>query len=329
MVMHQTIVADRGASSYEQPRLYAATTRIEWPTVAVACAAYAGYIALTWFFRALPLWIAAPLCAICLTWFGSFQHETIHGHPTPWRLVNRALASVPLSLWIPYRLYRATHLKHHRHGGRHLTDAIEDPESFYMSSGALSRCGYVRRALYGANCTLVGRLTLGPALSVCRFWHSEIREFIAGDRRRATVWAGHVTVAALVVLWVTQVCHIPFAQYLVLIIYPSISLTHLRSFAEHRADPNPALRTQAVECSRFLALLFLNNNLHIAHHAYPKLPWYQLPNVWRQMRGRAVNSGLVFTQGYRRVGKSYLFKPVMSVEQPAKMCESTTRLLCK
>jgi fatty acid desaturase len=328
--MQQSLVADRGARSYEQPRRFTATTRrIEWPTVAVACAVYAGYIALTWFFHALPLWIAAPLCAICLTWFGSLQHETIHGHPTPWRRVNRALASVPLSLWLPYRLYRATHLKHHRHGGRHLTDAIEDPESFYMSSGVLSQYGNLRRALYAANCTLVGRLTLGPALSVFRFWHCEMLKVMAGDRRLATVWAGHVTAVALVVLWVTCVCHIPFTYYLILIIYPSMSLTHLRSFAEHRADPNPALRTQAVECNRFLALLFLNNNLHIAHHAYPKLPWYQLPKVWRQMRRHAVESGLVFTQGYRRVCKTYLFRPAINVEHPSQTCESAARLLCE
>ncbi len=292
------------------------TPWIELPTAAVAFAVYSGYLGLTWFFRDMPLWVGAPLCAMCLTWFGSLQHETIHGHPTPWRRVNRAIASLPLSLWLPYRLYRATHLQHHRHGGRNLTDVDEDPESFYMPYGALSAYGHFGRALYQANCTLPGRLILGPAIAVFRFWNCELRKFAEGHTRRGSVWARHIIAAGLVSLWITRVCHIPITVYLFLIIYPSISLTLLRSFAEHRAHPNPALRTVTVECNAFWALLFLNNNLHIAHHAYPKVPWYELPSMWRQMRGRALADDLVLQGGYLELSTRYLCRAVISVEHP-------------
>ena len=49
---------------------------------------------------------------------------------------------------------------------------------------------------------------------------------------------------------------------------PYESLTQLRSFVEHRAHTVPGLRTVVVETNLFWALLFLNNNLHIAHHAW-------------------------------------------------------------
>jgi len=114
---------------------------------------------------------------------------------------------------------------------------------------------------------------------------------------------------------------VPLMVYVGLMVYPSISLTQLRSFAEHRAHDVPALRTAVVETNRFWALIFLNNNLHIAHHARPNLPWYELPREWRQIcdstdGARATASGLVFTGGYSQVARRYLFRPVITAEHP-------------
>ena len=81
--------------------------------------------------------------------------------------------------------------------------------------------------------------------------------------------------------WVVGVCHIPVTTYILLMAYPSISLSQLRSFAEHRSHADPKLRTNVVETGRFFSLLFLNNNLHIAHHAKPGMAWYRLPDAWR------------------------------------------------
>jgi len=294
-----------------------AERRLDLPTLAVAAAVYGGFILSTWFFQRMPLWIASPLLALLLTWYGSLQHETIHGHPTSSRRLNAMLASLPLSLWLPYGSYRATHLQHHRHGGRHLTDASRDPESFYLRSGSLSRFGALGRALHTANCTLSGRLVLGPAIALARFWASEARLVWSADRYRIVIWTRHAVAVSLVLLWTVGVCRIPPLVYVLLVVYPSASLSQLRSFVEHRADAEHQRRTVAVEGHPLLALIFLNNNLHIAHHAHPKLPWYELPVVWREMRAAAVGSGLVIRGGYRQVFKQYLFRPVIGVEHPA------------
>jgi len=286
-------------------------------TLGVSVAVYGGYALLTWYFRELPLCIAAPLCAVWLTWYGSLQHETIHGHPTPSRRLNAWLGFPPLSLWIPYRIYRATHLQHHRHRGRYLTELDHDPETFYSPPGTLSKAGAVRSALYRANCTLAGRLLFGPAVAVFRFWRSEAAQLLAGDRRRRIIWLRHALAAALVLVWAAEICRIPVLVYVMLIVYPSISLTQLRSFAEHRADAEASRRTTAVEANPVWGLIFLNNNLHIAHHVHPKLAWHQLPRVWRQMRASAVGSGLVFRGGYGEVIRAYGFRPVISVEHPS------------
>jgi fatty acid desaturase len=315
-IITQTLVGD---SFPDWPRAAASVDRkrLEIPTLGVALAIYGGFALSTWFFRDLSIFIAAPLLAFLLTWYGSLQHETIHGHPTWSPRINRMLASLPLSLWIPYGIYRRIHLQHHRHGGRHLTDVSRDPESFYLRPGSLRQAGALARAIHLTNCTLAGRLIIGPAVAVAKFGISETRLICCGDRRRIVTWLRHAVAVALVLFWTVGVCRIPFLVYAALMVYPSIALGQLRSFAEHRADADSRLRTAAVEAGPVWGLIFLNNNLHIAHHAQPRLPWYELPRAWRQMRDAALASGLVFRGGYGEVIKQYLFQPVISVEHPA------------
>jgi len=291
--------------------------RLEIPTLCVALAVYSGFGLLTWYFRDLPILLAAPSGAILLAWYGSLQHETIHGHPTSSRRLNRILAGLPLALWMPYAIYRTTHLQHHRHEGRYLTDVSRDPESFYLRSGTLARARAIARILYSINCTLAGRLILGPAITIVKFGTSEARMIRAGDKRRLLIWARHSLGVAIVLMWTFGVCRIPFLVYAALVVYPSVSLSQLRSFAEHRADADSHRRTAAVEAGPVWSLIFLNNNLHIAHHAHRKLPWYELPRAWRQMRDSAIASGVVLQGGYAQVLRQYLFKPVISVEHPS------------
>jgi fatty acid desaturase len=288
--------------------------RLELPTLGVALAVHGGFLLLTAFFKDLPILLSAPLGSLLLAWYGSLQHETIHGHPTSSRRFNALLGGLPLSLWIPYAVYRETHLRHHRHGGRYVTEVAHDPESFYLPAGTMSDAGGVLRWMYAANCTLAGRLTLGPAIAMIRFWVGEFRKILRGDRRRLRIWSRHALGVGVVLAWVVGVCHIPLIVYIALLVYPSVALGHLRSFAEHHGSADARLRTRVVEAHLLWAVIFLNNNLHIAHHANPKLPWYQLPRAWRQMRLAAQAQGLVFVGGYWEVTQKYLFRRFIKLD---------------
>jgi fatty acid desaturase len=113
------------------------------------------------------------------------------------------------------------------------------------------------------------------------------------------------------------VCGISLPLHLGAVVYPSVSLALLRSFAEHRAAPDHRHRTAIVEAHPVWALLFLNNQLHFVHHAKPHLPWYDLPRAWREMkRSAGVGPGLLFPGGYREIARKYLFRPFISVEYP-------------
>ena len=284
-------------------------------TLSLAVAILCGYLLWTLSFTALPLWLAAPLGALLLTWYGSLQHETIHRHPTRSKRVNALIGGVPLSLWVPYAIYRETHVRHHRHSGRRLTEVGHDPESFYLPPGHLAKVGRVARVALRANCTLAGRVLLGPAIAIATFAASEMRK-ARSDRRYRWIWLRHALGVAAVLTWTVGVCHVPLWVYVLLVVYPSISLTHLRSFAEHRADDHSPLRTNVVEAGPVWSLLFLNNNLHVAHHLHPHAPWHELPQVWRGMQSTAFSAGVVFRGGYREVIRKYLFRPFITAEHP-------------
>jgi fatty acid desaturase len=290
--------------------------RVEVPTVIVAAVIYCGFLGVTWCFHDLPLIVAAPAASLLLAWQSSLQHETIHGHPTGSRWINTLIGWPPLSLWLPYEVYRETHLQHHRCKGARLTRPTDDPESHYLPAGGLAAAGRAGRALLLFNRTLLGRLTLGPAISIVRFWSVEIRRVRAAEPGRVPVWLRHAASAALVLGWVAGVCHIRATDYILLVVYPSISLSQLRSFAEHRSHADPGLRTNVVETGWFFSLLFLNNNLHIAHHAKPGMAWYRLPDAWRAMRPQANGAGAAIRPGYRSLFRSYWLRPVIAAEYP-------------
>ena len=74
--------------------------------------------------------------------------------------------------------------------------------------------------------------------------------------------------------------------------------------------PKSPKRTAIVENAPVLGLLFLNNNLHVAHHLRGCLPWYQIPTFYRLNRETLIrlNGGLVY-DGYLDVIRRYALTP--------------------
>ena len=293
----------------------AAGQRIEWPTVFLAVAVYGLFGLLTWWHADLPWWLILPLGGYLVCLHGSLQHEAVHGHPSPWQRVNEAVVFPSLWLWMPYRVYRESHLVHHRN--EQLTDPREDPESYYLTPQAWAAMGPLGRAFLTANNCLLGRLTLGPLVAVWRHWSDEIARLRRGDRRHLPAWGLHLAGCALTLAWALGICGIPLGEYLLLYAYPGLSFTLIRSFLEHRARPAAEERSVLVEAGPVMSLLFLNNNLHALHHAHPGISWYRLPALYRARRDEllAGNGGYRF-DGYLDVAKRYLLRPKEPVLHP-------------
>jgi fatty acid desaturase len=287
----------------------------EWQTWAVFVALWAGFAALTWFARALPWWIVSPLGAFLVCLHGSAQHEALHGHPTRSRVVNELLVFPPISLWFPYRRYRKLHLIHHN--DEDLTHPGRDPESYYMDPQAWAGAPAWLKFVFTLNNAMLGRFVLGPAISTVRFsWH-EAKAAARGEREVIMAWALHLIGVALVFAWVTGVCGINPVFYVFGIAYWGNALTMMRSYAEHRAHDAAGCRIIIVESNPLVSFMFLNNNLHMAHHEAPRLSWHLLPAYYAANRVRLLEDNCAYLMhGYREIARRWLLRPKEPVGHP-------------
>jgi len=281
----------------------------EWRTLAVAAGIYAAFAALTLNHADLPWWLLLLAGGYVTAWHGSLQHEVVHGHPTPHPILNELLVFPGLWLWLPFRLYRESHLRHH--AAPVITDPVDDPESYYLSRDRWSRLGPVGRAFYRFHNMLAGRMAVGPAVAISRLLAREGQRFARGDFSTVPAWLLHATGCALVFGWTAGVCGMGVVDYVIYFAYPGLSLTLLRSFAEHQASVDHDERTVIVNSGALMSLLFLNNNLHAVHHAEPALPWYQLPG-----RARSVKLPAYEFRGYGQIAARHLFNAKEPAEFP-------------
>ena len=281
---------------------------LEFQTLLLILATYAGWLAVTFSYSRWPLFAVAPLGAFFITLQSSLQHEAVHGHPTRWPRLNRVLVMLPLSLWLPYDCYRQSHHRHHIDA--RLTDPIDDPESFYWRAEDLACQPALGRLLLQAQQTLAGRVLIGAFWTIGSFAHAEAIMLWRGEGGRRALWLEHLLWCVPVLVWVKLVCGIPLTVYFLAMAVPANAVQLMRSFAEHRARPTPSERIAVVEGSWILGPIFLFNNLHSLHHESPGIPWYELPGRYRLERERllAANGGLVY-RSYFDVARRFLFSP--------------------
>jgi fatty acid desaturase len=90
------------------------------------------------------------------------------------------------------------------------------------------------------------------------------------------------------------------------------------SFAEHKAVHTPFERTAIVEVGPFISLLFLNNNLHFAHHRRLALACPVPPAYYRKNRDQLleIDGGFLCPGGSGEITRRSLFRPVDQAVHP-------------
>ena len=288
---------------------------IEWPTIGLIATVYGVLALLVWFHRELPWWLILPVGAYCAALHVSLQHEVLHGHPTRKRLINEAMIFPTPTFWLPFARYRDMHLKHHH--DLHLTDPVEDPESYYLLPDHWAAMPGLKRLLFQFNHTLAGRMLIGPAISIVRIWSSDLTAAFRGDREIARAWGWFALACFITIFCVVAVAGMPLWKYYLLIAYPGISLSLVRSYCEHQAAEDVGHRTIIVEASPFWSLLFLFNNLHVAHHSKPALAWYRIPAYYRGEKQALIAQNNGYTMnGYGEIFRRFFFKAKEPIPYP-------------
>ncbi len=283
------------------------TAPIEWVTLALAGLIHAAWVAVVVGHDTLTPWGTVAALAVVIAWHGSFQHEVLHGHPFQKQALNDLVGSAPFAVRLPYPLYKRDHLAHHR--DQLLTDPELDTESFYVDADRWAGSSRLWRGFVLMHQCLVGRLLVGPIVMNYIVIRGQVREAREGNRTVLRWWLGHA-VAVAVMLWlVIGVAGVSAWVYL-LGAYLGHSIGLIRSYCEHRWVEGEVSRSAVVRSGPVFSLLFLNNNLHHAHHALPGAAWYRLPALADELGSDdAARAGAGHYRGYREVFRRFLFRP--------------------
>ena len=301
------MAAEATTSSGVSKPLAATGPRVEWRTAAVAVAVYGCWLGILALHGSTPWPLTVLALGVVGAWHGSLQHETIHGHPFRSPRLNMLLGFLPISVRLPYHVYRFSHLSHH--ACPELTDPTDDTESFYVTAESWRAMGRVRRAFCLAHHTLLGRMVLGPPRQMAGLLAFQAREVRRGNRQLVRWWTAHAPVAAALCVFVVAVTGLPLWQYLLGAVYLGHSFTLLRSYCEHRWVDG-ATRSAVVRSGRAFGLLFLYNNLHHVHHAEPGIAWYRLAARAEETGAYdAAAAGAGLYRGYFDVARRFLVRP--------------------
>lgn len=254
--------------------------KIEWPTLVLLFLCYSAWGGATWFLASFTLFLAVVVVAVILVLHSSLQHEVLHGHPFQNKRLNEALVFPALGLAIPYQRFRDTHLVHHQN--ELLTDPYDDPESNYLDPELWKTLPRWKKVLFQFNNTLLGRMLIGPALSLLIFASGDLRGIVRKDQAFIRAWLLHIIGVVPVIYWVAAT-DMPLWAYGISA-YLALSILKIRTFLEHRASERSGWRSVIIEDRGPLALLFLNNNFHAVHHAHPSVAWYKLPALFQSRR---------------------------------------------
>lgn len=289
-------------------------SRREWRTVLIAVAVYGGWTAVVLSYGSIPKWSTVALLAWFGAWHLSLQHEVVHGHPSRYVWLNDLIGSIPLTLWIPYFSFKREHLSHH---AAPLTIPHVDSESFYVSADKWNSAGPLKRAIYQANRTLMFRLLVWSIISTLTFIAVNVREAILGHNNSRKAVTLHL-IGAIAVIAFVNAAGMPVWLYALGVIYGGRILNMVRPFAEHEWLDGTELRTAMVQAGPVMSLLMLNNNLHVAHHDDPGVPWYDVPELARRTDafGRAERSGLLYRGGYLEIARRFAVRPFSQPNHP-------------
>ena len=292
----------------QEPRRNILKSPGDWRTLIIAVLVYGGWLATVFLHEQTPWWATFAL----LTWFGawhlSLQHELVHGHPFRNSKLNAALASLSLTMWVPFLSFKRDHISHHN---TTLTHPKLDTESYYSMPEQWQHSGRFLRSIYWANRTIAFRLTVWSVFSTVQYFFADAWRAIRNVDNARSAWALHIPGLIAVTYTVNNLAGMSMVEYLIGGVFASHSLNMMRSFAEHKTLGDESTRTAMIDAGRVMSLLMLNNNLHIAHHDEPSAPWYKVPEVAERLNAfeRAQKINALYKGGYGELLRRFTFKP--------------------
>ncbi|NVJ23786.1 MULTISPECIES: fatty acid desaturase family protein [Myxococcus] len=250
-----------------------------WGATVLAVEALAS--AQVWLTRGL-LYVVA---AASLHGISLFTHEAVHGglSSRPWlnRLGGMACAWPVLQ---DFAAYKVLHLRHHRDLGGGL-----DPDHYANYTGRrwLELAMHVGRLLLG----YPAYITMIPILGWKHGTESEKR-WIAFE---VAMVAAVAVLAGVLVPWPVLL----HAWVIPMVIINT--LVNIRGMSQHTfltQSNHPVLGSRTILSNPVTRFFMCNENYHLEHHLYPRVPWYNLPTLHQSLRSELLAQGAPFIPSY-------------------------------
>lgn len=252
--------------------------------------------------------LALPLSlALAWVWSGLFApfHEATHRTAFTTPRANRIatwLAGIPFGM--APSVYRTFHYEHHRH----TQDPARDPELSGDPRYAAwpPTPGTWLRAMSGYGLILLkARPLLGFALTPRAHWHRFARWAERIEDPARLVFECRLLLALWVLFLGAAAFWLPGGGWLLFAAWFTHVFQVLWVSAEHTGLPlegSILARTRTVTSNPFVRFWLWNMNYHAEHHAWPAIPWHQLPAAHALVRPQLESC----VTGYQALHRSVL-----------------------
>lgn len=260
---------------------------VAWPTLALAVVLPASYLAVAWlgWSRSAPPWLCTPVLAALSYAHYTLVHESVHGNLAPGYPRLQPLNTVvgwvgALDLGVNWPFLMRSHLLHHAH-----TNTERDPDIFVK--GTLGQL--VVKWLVGAPFALIP-LFLLKYVAPARY--GRIRGLLIGSE---AIQASAVTLFTLGLLVIAIATHhvidwlcLWFVPHRIAMLILNVLFQWLPHYPFDRAERYLNTRISLWPGGEFLSL---QQNLHLIHHLWPSVPFYNYARLYRRLHPVLVAKG--------------------------------------
>lgn len=253
---------------------------VAWPTLTLAVAlpsTLLGVMALG-FTGALPLWVCTPILAVVSYAHYTLVHESIHGNvvasPKSLSWVNTAVGWIgALGMGAGWPALQRTHVLHHSH-----TNTERDPDI----------------AVKGTFVQLLGKWAVMVPMSLLPMY---ALKFISGERYRrlgTILNPAEIAQVSAVTLFTMALLVAALAtghalDWLMLWFLPTrVGILILNIFFQwlphHPFDRTERYLNTRISLWAGGTFLLLQQNLHLMHHLWPSVPFYNYARLFRRLR---------------------------------------------
>ena len=233
----------------------------------------------------------------------SLIHEAEHGILHSNERMNNLLGTWLSTLFIaPYTFFKHCHLKHHKKNrtDEEMWDLYYEHKEKFKKYGTLY--GMMIGLGYFSMWLAVLLFAVAPRLIYTRFFYAqkEIGGFIKGSDRKDKVAHSRLE-SILVILFqagIFYLLNLNWPAWLTLFAMHGF-LWSSQNYVNHAFSPRDIINgAHNLKIPSWLKWVYLNFNLHLAHHQNPKIPWIYLPDYVSEGVGR-----ISFLKNYLRLWK--------------------------